>query len=60
MSSSIKILNKAVEKLINLELYNTVRINLLLDKALDELNLMITNNITIFNDIRTEIQIIKE
>ena len=60
MSSPIKILKGRIESLIDLEPYNTVRIKLIIDKAIDELNLMLTNEITIFNDIRTEILIIKE
>ena len=60
MSSPVKSLKKKIERLIDLERYNTVRIKLIKDKAIDELNLMLTNEITIFNDIRTEILIIKE
>ena len=43
-----------------MEPYNIVRINLILDKALDELNLITTNEIKTFSDIRTEILVIKE
>ena len=42
MSSPTKNSKEKIERLTDLEPYNTVKINLLLDKTLDELNLMIT------------------
>ena len=52
---TITSLKEKTERLIDVEPYNTVRINLILGKALDELNLVITNETTIFNNIRKEI-----
>ena len=52
---TITSLKEKTERLIDLEPYNTVRVNLILGKALDELNLVITNETAIFNNIRKEI-----
>ena len=54
-SPTIASLKEKTERLLDLEPYNTVRINLILGKALDELNLVTTNETTIFNNIRKEI-----
>ena len=43
MSSPTKILKKSIERLINLAPYNTIRMKLILDKAIDETNLIITD-----------------
>ena len=60
MSSPTKNSKEKSERLTDLEPYNTVKINLLLDKTLDELNLMITKWIKVFNDVKEEILTIKE
>ena len=60
MSSPTKNSKEKIERLTDLEPYNTVKINLLLDKTLDELNLMITKWIKVFNDVKEEILTIKE
>ena len=60
MSTPIKSLKEKIERLIDLESYNTIRINLILNKGLDELNLIIANETATLKDIRTEILIIRE
>ena len=60
MSTPIKRLKEKIERLIDLESYNTIRINLILNKGLDELNLIIANETATLKDIRTEILIIRE
>ena len=60
MSGPTKLLKEKIERLIDLEPYNTNRINLILSKGLDELNLIKANEIITLNDIRTEILILKE
>ena len=60
MSGPTKNSKEKIERLTDLEPYNTVKINLLLDKTLDELNLMITKWIKVFNDVKEEILTIKE
>ena len=60
MSTPIKSLKEKIERLIDLEPYNTIRINLILNKGLDELNLIIANETATLKDIRTEILIIRE
>ena len=57
MTNLTKSLKERTKRLIDLKPYNTIRNNLLLDKAFDELNLMITNETTIFNDIRRNIKL---
>ena len=60
MPNPIKRLKERIERLRYLESYNINRINLLLNNAIGELNLMIEHEMSIFNDIRTEILIYKE
>ena len=60
MLSPTKSLKEKIERLIDLELYNTIRINLILNKCSDDLNLIIANKITTLNNIRMKTLIIKE
>ena len=60
MPNPIKRLKERIERLRYLESYNINRINLLLNNAIGELNLIIEHEMSIFNDIRTEILIYKE
>ena len=60
MPNPIKRLKERIERLRYLESYNINRINLLLNNAIGELNLMIEHEMSIFNDIGTEILIYKE
>ena len=60
MLSPTKSLKEKIERLIDLQLYNTIRINLILNKCSDELNLIIANKITTLNNIRMKTLIIKE
>ena len=55
MSSPKKRLKEKIERLIYLEPYNINIIRLILHKAISELILMIAHEMSIFNDIRTEI-----
>ena len=61
MSCLTKSLKEKIERLIDLEPYNTIRINLILNKGQseNELNLIVANEITTLNDKRTEILIKK-
>ena len=61
MSCLTKSLKEKIERLIDLEPYNTIRINLTLNKgqSKNELNLIVANEITTLNDKRTEILIKK-
>ena len=60
MLSPTKSLKEKIERLIDSQLYNTIRINLILNKCSDELNLIIANKITTLNNIRMKTLIIKE
>ena len=60
MLSPTKSLKEKIERLIDLQLCNTIRINLILNKCSDELNLIIANKITTLNNIRMKTLIIKE
>ena len=51
MSSPIKIIK---EKLINLAPYNTIRKKLILDKAIDEINFIIADEMKNLDDIETK------
>ena len=51
MSILMKSQKERVKKLLDLELCNTFRINLILDKALFELNLIKTNELKILDDL---------
>ena len=55
MSNSAKILKERIERLIDLKHYNTIRMNLILDNAICELNLMIADEIKNLDDIDMKI-----
>ena len=55
--SPIKILKERIERLINLEPANIIRIKLVIDKAIDEINLMKNDAMKNFDDIETKIMI---
>ena len=55
MLSPIKTLKERFERLINLEPYNTIRMKLMLDKAIDELNLIVADEMKNLDDIETKI-----
>ena len=55
MSSPTKMLKERFERLINLEPYNTIRIKSILDKAIDEIDSIIANEMK--NLDRTEMKI---
>ena len=57
MSSPTKILKERIERLINLALYITIRMNLILDKAIDEINLVIADEMKNLDDIEMKIMI---
>ena len=57
MSSPTKILKERIERLINLVLYITIRMNLILDKAIDEINLVIADEMKNLDDIEMKIMI---
>ena len=55
MSSSIKILKERIERLTDLESANITRMKLITDKAINEINLMIEDEIKNFDDVETKI-----
>ena len=55
MSSSIKILKERIERLTDLEPANITRMKLITDKAINEINLMIEDEIKDFDDVETKI-----
>ena len=55
MSSPTKILKERVEELINLAPYNTIRMKLMLDKAMHEINLIIEEEKKYLDDIEMKI-----
>ena len=55
MSSPTKILKERMERLINLAPYNTIRIKLILDKVIDEIDLIIADEIKNLDDIEMKI-----
>ena len=55
MSSSIKILKERIERLTDLESANITRMKLITDKAINEINLMIEDEIKDFDDVETKI-----
>ena len=57
MSSPTKILKERIERLIYLALYNTIRMNLILDKAIDEINSVIADEMKNLEDIEMKIMI---
>ena len=59
MSNPTKNLKERIERLIDVKLYNTVRMTLILDNAIGELNLMIADEMKNLDDIEMKI-IMKE
>ena len=57
MSNLTKILKERIEKLIDLRPYNTIRMKLILDNAIGELNLMIADKTKNLTDIEMKIMI---
>ena len=55
MLSSIKILKERIERLTDLESANITRMKLITDKAINEINLMIEDEIKDFDDVETKI-----
>ena len=55
MLSSIKILKERIERLTDLESANITRMKLITDKAINEINLMIEDEIKNFDDVETKI-----
>ena len=55
MSSTTKILKDGIQRLINLAPYHTIRIKLILNKAKDEIHLIITDEIKNLDDIKMKI-----
>ena len=55
MSSTTKILKDRIQRLINLAPYHTIRIKLILNKAKDEIHLIITDEIKNLDDIKMKI-----
>ena len=55
MSSSIKILKERIERLTDLESANITRMKLIIDKAINEINLMIEDEMKNFDDVETKI-----
>ena len=55
MSSSIKILKERIERLTDLESANITRMKLIIDKAINKINLMIEDEIKNFDDVETKI-----
>ena len=53
--SPLKSLKVTSERLINLEPYNTIRMKLILDKAIDKLNLIIADEMKDLDDIETKV-----
>ena len=57
MSNPIKILKERIESLAELDFYNITRIKVLVDKAIDEINSMLKNEMKNLDDIETKIMI---
>lgn len=57
MSNPIKILKERIESLAELDFYNITRIKVLIDKAIDEINSMLKNEMKNLDDIETKIMI---
>ena len=55
MSSSIKISKERIERLTDLESANITRMKLITDKAINEINLMVEDEIKDFDDVETKI-----
>ena len=55
MSNPTKSLKERIERLIDLKPYNTIRMNLILDNAIGELNLMIADEMKNLDDIDMKI-----
>ena len=55
MSSSVKILKQRIERLTDLESANITRMKLIIDKAINEINLMIEDEMKNFDDVETKI-----
>ena len=55
MSSPTKILKERIERLINLAPYNTIRMKLILDKAINEINSIMADEIKNLDDIEMKI-----
>ena len=51
MSSPTKILTERAKKSVNLAHYNTIRMKLILDKAIDEINFIIPDEMKNLDDI---------
>ena len=51
MWNTTKILKERIERLVNLATYNTIRMKLILDKAIDEINSIIADEIKDLDDI---------
>lgn len=57
MSNPIKILKERIESLAELDFYNITRIKVLIDKAIDEINSMLKNEMKNLDDIETKIML---
>ena len=57
MSNPIKILKERIESLAELDFYSITRIKVLIDKAIDEINSMLKNEMKNLDDIETKIMI---
>ena len=57
MSNPIKILKERIESLAELDFYNITRMKVLIDKAIDEINSMLKNEMKNLDDIETKIMI---
>ena len=55
MSSSVKILKERIERLTDLESANITRMKLIIDKSINEINLMIEDEMKNFDDVETKI-----
>ena len=51
MWNTTKILKERIERLVNLATYNVIRMKLILDKAIDEINSIIADEIKDLDDI---------
>ena len=56
-SSPTKILKERIERLVNLAPYNTIRMKLILDKAIDEINSIMADEIKNLDDIEMKIMV---
>ena len=59
MSNPTKILKERIERLIDLVPYNTIRMKLILNKAIDEINLIIADEMKNLDDIEMKIMMQK-